>query len=701
MSLAVARRLSRSLMLLVLFAAVAEAQVPAALPKPNLVLTMAGEVSSMAQQPDGGLVIVGTFTSINGVPRDGLARLLPDGSLDTQWYPRVQWIDSVPTFSTRRVYTLPDGSVLVHGDANRIDGQLLLGCGAKLSASAPLVVSAVWHQNAACPFSLAFDGQGYFYRNTATGIRRGSVDTGALDPDWLGESWQGGEEIIYDGNGGLLRQESGGRIVRVLTTSGAIDPNWNGPTNAIDGVREFVIDQARGALYIAYFLSPTRKYALATGQEIAGWTANAFPFGVRGIVVDDTGDVYLGGREAIAKLSGSSGALLQQWPANGVNRFVHDLLKLNDGRVLLGGSFARVGATRAFGLAVLPPGAAQPGALATAAQSGGSGPMARQPNGGLVVSGTFDSADGVERRRLLRIRPDGELDADWAPLVDDLITAVVADSQGDIYITGGFDTVDDTELDGGAAKLDAQTGAVEPGWNPWFSGYVPSGIVLDAADRVYISAGSTSDQLVYRILPDGSDIDATWTPPGIFGGTSLGLVRADDRLYVTIQDDQARVFVHRIALAGAALDPDWSLRLNSPVTAIARADDGDLFIGGNFSSVDVFTRYGLARVSATAPVQVRDWDPAPNYGNVRGLARSASGRLFVSGGFTAIGGKSRNQVAELSPGSGAVLDDWVAPLGGYYVALADDRIYLGPSRTGGVIAYPLDIGDTIFATHFD
>jgi uncharacterized delta-60 repeat protein len=43
-------------------------------------------VSALALQPDGRMLVAGTFALVNGVPRNGIARLLPDGSLDTQFH---------------------------------------------------------------------------------------------------------------------------------------------------------------------------------------------------------------------------------------------------------------------------------------------------------------------------------------------------------------------------------------------------------------------------------------------------------------------------------------------------------------------------------------------------------------------------------------------------------------------------------------
>lgn len=41
-----------------------------------------GEVNAVVMQPDGKVVIGGRFTSVNGIPRNNLARLNPNGSVD-------------------------------------------------------------------------------------------------------------------------------------------------------------------------------------------------------------------------------------------------------------------------------------------------------------------------------------------------------------------------------------------------------------------------------------------------------------------------------------------------------------------------------------------------------------------------------------------------------------------------------------------
>src|SRR5262249_59371666 len=68
-------------------------------------------VFCLALQPDGKILLGGSFSQINGQPLGGIARLNPDGTLDPDFYASV---DSYPY-----VYCLAlqlDGKILPTGD---------------------------------------------------------------------------------------------------------------------------------------------------------------------------------------------------------------------------------------------------------------------------------------------------------------------------------------------------------------------------------------------------------------------------------------------------------------------------------------------------------------------------------------------------------------------------------------------------------
>lgn len=72
-----------------------------------------GEVLALAIQPDGKVIIGGAFSAVNGVPRQNLARLNADGSLDTSFIPQAAEGPNGPVLA---LLLLPDGSVVVGGN---------------------------------------------------------------------------------------------------------------------------------------------------------------------------------------------------------------------------------------------------------------------------------------------------------------------------------------------------------------------------------------------------------------------------------------------------------------------------------------------------------------------------------------------------------------------------------------------------------
>lgn len=71
------------------------------------------EVMRVALQPNGKIVIVGSFTSVDGVSREGVARLNSDGSLDTSFFTSSP--AGANTITPETVALQPDGKVLIGG----------------------------------------------------------------------------------------------------------------------------------------------------------------------------------------------------------------------------------------------------------------------------------------------------------------------------------------------------------------------------------------------------------------------------------------------------------------------------------------------------------------------------------------------------------------------------------------------------------
>jgi uncharacterized delta-60 repeat protein len=74
------------------------------------------EVDALAVQPNGRIVIGGKFTTVGGVERKRIARLKPDGALDTNFDP-----GAGATWTVFAVTLRPDGRVLIGGAFQAID----------------------------------------------------------------------------------------------------------------------------------------------------------------------------------------------------------------------------------------------------------------------------------------------------------------------------------------------------------------------------------------------------------------------------------------------------------------------------------------------------------------------------------------------------------------------------------------------------
>jgi uncharacterized delta-60 repeat protein len=76
-----------------------------------------GLVYAVASQPDGKVLIGGVFTQVNGVERNSIARLNANGSLDTTFDPGTGANDQVWAVAIQS-----DGKVLIGGDFTQVNG---------------------------------------------------------------------------------------------------------------------------------------------------------------------------------------------------------------------------------------------------------------------------------------------------------------------------------------------------------------------------------------------------------------------------------------------------------------------------------------------------------------------------------------------------------------------------------------------------
>jgi len=201
-----------------------------------------GVVFAVAAQPDGKILIGGDFTNVNGVNRPRIARLNLDGSVDMTFDP-----GTGPSGAVRAITLQPDGKVLIGGSFTNVNGTER-GRLARLDAGGALdsvFLNGIVGANAdVTAIALQFDGQ-----------------------------------IIVAGEFTIFNDVSRNRITR-LYRNGKTDPSINFGDGANELINAAVIQPDRkiviGGRFTAYDSEPRFLLARIHGGSIAG--AGSFEF---------------------------------------------------------------------------------------------------------------------------------------------------------------------------------------------------------------------------------------------------------------------------------------------------------------------------------------------------------------------------------------------------------------------------------------
>lgn len=704
-----------------------------------------GTVKAIAVQADGKVIIGGSFKTVNGFPRNNLARLNADGSLDAAWDPNVG--GGAGSFAEVSALVLDgSGGVFVGGFFATVGGQSRNGL-AKISTTGSGAVDATWNPGANNNvWSLALEGSNLYVAGTFTAIggqsrsnlaRVSAVGTGLLDTTWSPAADSSVSTLALDGAGSIyvggsfanIGGQARANIAKLSTSgSGAADLAWN--PGASSGVSALALDGG-GSLFAGGYFSTIgglgrgflAKLSTATGAVDASWNPNAngqcCTNGVFSLALDGSGNAYVGGtfstvggqvRNHIGKVSTSgTGTLDATWNAN-AEETVH-ALALGSGGLYAGGSFRDIGGLSRGGFAALSTttGAAD-SAWARVLAPGHVYAVVRDTLGRTVIGGRFVTVgDGTTvRRNLARFNSDGSLDA-WNPTTNAHVQVLALDNAAGFVYAGGSFTIAGAQARNHLARFsDVGAGATDGTWNPGPDNYVFA-LAPDGAGNIYVGGyfaniGGQARQYVAKIATTGTGpADATWNPnasaPGpIVGVFALALDGAGS-LYAgggfnTI-GGQARNNLAKLSTSGiGAADATWNPNPNNIVVAMALDGSGSLYVGsggffGGFTSIGGQSRNYLAKVS-TGGTGGADaiWNPNPD-GAVSSLALDGSGALYVGGGgffaeqfsFTSIGGQSRNRLARLSTsGTGSADANWNAASNGSVSALAVDgagNVYAG------------------------
>jgi uncharacterized delta-60 repeat protein len=444
----------------------------------NTNATADGQVASMALQSDGRLLIGGSFPRVNGTNRYQLARLRPDGQIDSEFAPLLN------TWSIKYLAVQPDGKILVAGDlssANR-DQNLILGRLLPDGSDDPnfkdlvrIVTPGAFAASVGVA-GMAVQSDGKILLSSSLGLQRflphGSIDTGfsvtnpplsyrsiavardgkilaARGPDQArrveGLNADGTVDATYvsavtnsvqtitlqpDGKA-LITVDTGlfaaasQLAVRRLNTDGSIDSSFDSPTGGtlITQIPRILLKESGEILVIGNFDDYNRYFRPGIVQLL-----NDPPRAPEITRQPSAVGIYEGQTAAFSVEVTCPPQPFYEWRRNDVVIAGADgpLLRLVNTRLSDAGSYTVV-ISNSMGSVTSAPAALVVNAAPTNAGAvdvwfgTGSGPndtvyaAVKQPDGRIVIGGLFSEVDGVPRSRVARLNADGSLDMTFDP----------------------------------------------------------------------------------------------------------------------------------------------------------------------------------------------------------------------------------------------------------------------------------------------
>ncbi len=412
-----------------------------------------GSVMGSAVQPDGKTIIVGYFTSVLGVPRNRIARLNADGTLDMGFDPK------------------PDG--VIQALAVQADGKVLIGGG-----------FTTFQPNGA---AAATARQNSIVRLNADGTLDMGFDPPKPDSGVLSIAVQADGKVLLGGYFTTLQPNGAGAAIRRqyiarVNADGTLDTGFDPKPN--DYVYTLAVQEDGKVLLGGHFttLQPNGAGATTARQRIARVNA------------DGTLDMGFDPK---------------------VNGSVHNVAVQADGKVLLGGFFSTLQPNGA-GTATARNNIARVNADGTLdpgfdpKPNGSVHSVAVQADGKLLLGGQFTNLPNgagtpIVRQFIARVNADGTLDSGFDPRANSFVYTVALQADGKLQLGGDFTTL---------RPNGAGTATPRHKFARLLNDAATQTLSAPDATHVTWTRGGSTPEISQVTFEQSTDSGATWTPLG-------------------------------------------------------------------------------------------------------------------------------------------------------------------------------------------
>ncbi len=600
-----------------------------------------GRVNSVVIQPDGKILIAGTFRAYNGVPRHQIARLHPSGALDLSFEPGRGANAAISTLCLQA-----NGKILIGGGFTDVnfrsrfhiarlnhDGSLDLTFDPGEGANAE-VNSIVELPGDKVLIGGAFTAYDYLPRPRIARVHAGNPPPFApvIASQSDEQTVPAGEEVNF-----------------FVEASGLPEPTYQW---------QFFGTNLPGATTWILTLRNVRSFAAGDYTVIVSNSLNSV------ISLPITLNVV-----APSRAAGSPD--ISFYTGLGPNDRVHAIAVQPDKRILIGGAFTEIsGLSRNRIARLMYDGSVDPSFNPGTGANGAVFALALQTDGKILVGGAFTNFNGLTRNRIVRLETNGAVDLSLNTGLgaDNDILAVASHLGTEILIGGIFSKVDG-QARSGLALLNAD-GSLDTTFLPSLIGAVYA-LDVHTNSNIVVGgsfSGSSTGNLynVARLHPITGQVLPSFNSFGANGAVHTLDIDRSNRLvlggdFFALNGVQ-RTRVGRLEINGSADLTFTNAGVNSLVSALVTEPDNKIVIGGQFRSIGINQRDRLARLNHDGSVDlsfsvgdgvgggttiIDEYGSFSEQTTVLALAREADGKILVGGDFTTVNEIARPYIARV------------------------------------------------------
>jgi uncharacterized delta-60 repeat protein len=536
---------------------------------------------------DGKIILSGNFTEFNGIPANKIVRLNPDGSINADFNTGTGFDNDVNAMLLQA-----DGKIILGGKFTTYNG---------VTANRIIRINEDGTPDVSFLSGTGFSGDAVQIIKTDTfgNIMVGGSFIGSYDRKEVNRV------VLLNSNGTLKTNfdtGSGPGSASVFALANAPDGSWyiGGSFSIFDGQNQGRLAKVNG-----------------DGEHDTGYLASGVGFdnAVQKVLpLSDKRTMVFGN---FTKFNGVSSPRIIRLLENGLfdasfnsgqtgaNNLIKTAVLQSDSKIVIGGSFTKYNARTCNRLArILPDGEIDDTFNTGSGFKGQVYALAMQEDK-VIVAGNFTTYNDAPAVRIVRLLEDGSRDPGFSSGLgaDAIIETVLIQPDGKILVAGRFSTFDGQAFSR-LVRLNYD-GSIDSNFHVG-SGFEKSvfAMALQSDNKIiiggsFVTYNGVSQKRILRLNTNGS-LDTTFESGiGFSNGDVLSLlIQPDDRILVagtfsgTYNSDTSLRLIR--LLKSGEYDPSFQAVSNGKINTMCFTSDQKLMVGGDFNSVSGVSKHRIA-----------------------------------------------------------------------------------------------------------